>query len=302
MTSNADTIGARLYSYLTGKGFSPAQAQLAEAGFLGNFKIESGFDPTSYNSGEGAQGIAQWEGGRGDSGALGTYAANHGGSVTNLSTQIGFLEHELDTSYTNTVTQLRSVSSPQQAAYVVASTFEGNTPDSDPARESAAASIYSQIKAGTSISGSSNTGAGGGRAGGLGASVGGVGPDAFKIPNPFNPLDNLKFALPGGELLTIPGVSDLTGGVASSVAGSVAGDVEKGALSVLTAVAHPLYTFVVNAGLVVFGLIAIIIALVLFAHVDEDAAAAAANGRESNDDSESGTEGAAGGEEAAAAA
>lgn len=144
--SNQDTITSALYSFFTGKGFSPAQATIATAGAEGNLQTESSFNPAAYNTNEGAQGIAQWEGGRGDNGALGAYAAKTGGSVTSLTTQIGFLESELNGPYAGTVAGLRSASTPAQAALVWAQDFEGNAPASDGARESNAASIYQGFK------------------------------------------------------------------------------------------------------------------------------------------------------------
>lgn len=299
--SNAQTIGSSLYGFLTGKGFSPHQAQLGEAGFLGNFKIESGFSPTAYNSAEHATGIAQWEGGRGASGALGAYASAHHGSPTSLATQIGYLEHELSGPYSGTVNALRTVTTPQQAAHTVASTFEGNNPVSDPARESAAAALYQQITSGHPLTGASNPGgtataggAGGGHAGGLGSSVPG-----FHIPNPLSggSLSNpLTYLLPGGELASIPGIGSSITGAASSIGG----DVAQGALSAITTIAHPIFTFVVNAGLVVFGLVAIIVALVVFAHVDESPTTilASRTGNSEGSDAGDGAEA----EEAAAAA
>jgi hypothetical protein len=50
-----------MYKYLLEKGFSPAQA----AGILGNFQVEApGFNTGAYNPGEGAIGLAQWQGTR----------------------------------------------------------------------------------------------------------------------------------------------------------------------------------------------------------------------------------------------
>ena len=65
------------------------------AGIVGNLSVESGFSPTAYNAGEGAIGLAQWEGGRRT--ALQQWAAAHGGTETDLQMQLSFLWHEMNT-------------------------------------------------------------------------------------------------------------------------------------------------------------------------------------------------------------
>jgi len=63
-------------------------------GILGNLQVESGYNPNALNAGEGAIGIAQWEGSRRT--ALQNYAAATGGKETSITTQLGFLWKELN--------------------------------------------------------------------------------------------------------------------------------------------------------------------------------------------------------------
>ena len=46
----------QIIDFFKGKGLN----SFAIAGILGNWKVESGFSTTSYNSGEGAHGLANW--------------------------------------------------------------------------------------------------------------------------------------------------------------------------------------------------------------------------------------------------
>ncbi|MEV3964127.1 phage tail tip lysozyme [Nocardia sp. NPDC050193] len=79
-----------MYEYLLEKGFTPAQA----AGILGNFQVEApGFDTGAYNPGEGAIGLAQWQGIRRAN--LEAFAAAQGKPVTDWKTQVDFMVHEM---------------------------------------------------------------------------------------------------------------------------------------------------------------------------------------------------------------
>jgi hypothetical protein len=153
--SNESTIAAALTSFLRGKGFSPSQTQIADAGALGNLQAESGFSPSALARNDGgpgvdAHGIAQWEGGRysGPHG-LQAYASKTGGNASDLRTQIGFLESELSGPKSSTLTALKSAPNASAAALDFATGFEGNNPSSDGTRESNATSIFGQIRAGT---------------------------------------------------------------------------------------------------------------------------------------------------------
>jgi hypothetical protein len=106
MANNRDAI----IQFFRSKGVS---SQVI-AGILGNLQEESGLDPTAGNPHEGAIGLAQWEGNRRT--ALQNYAAQHGGSETDLNTQLGYLWHEMNTSESSAWQQVRSATSAADAA------------------------------------------------------------------------------------------------------------------------------------------------------------------------------------------
>lgn len=141
-TSNAQTI----LGFLRSKGLSDAQA----AGVLGNWQVESGFNPTSTNTAEGAIGVAQWENGRRT--ALQQYAQRTGGSATDLTTQLGYFWTELTSRYTGAYRDLKAAQDPTTAAHVIQSEYEISSPDSLGTREADARSIYQQITTGHLLS------------------------------------------------------------------------------------------------------------------------------------------------------
>jgi len=152
-SSNEATILAFLEDQL---GVTPAAA----AGVLGNFQVESGFDPTQPNPGEGAIGIAQWEGGRRTQ--LQAYAAAHGGSETDLTMQLGYLAQELTGPYSKVLAFLRKTNDPAAAAAYFdvgpggpnsGTGFENSSGDATQTRQADAQTIYAQIKIGA-LSGS----------------------------------------------------------------------------------------------------------------------------------------------------
>lgn len=133
-SSASGTVLDQINQFLSSLGLSKS----AQAGVDGNLYVESGLNPSAYNSREGAIGLAQWEGPRRT--ALESYAAQQGASETSLSAQLGYLGQEVQSR--GLVAKLNAASSPAQAAYVWASGFEGNNPSSDPARESAATAFF----------------------------------------------------------------------------------------------------------------------------------------------------------------
>lgn len=141
---NESTIAAWLNQFLTAAGFRGQQLAAAEAGFLGNFQIESSFNPGAYNPVEHAHGIAQWEGGRFTAG-LAPYAAQHGLSTDSLQADLGYLGQELSGPYSGVLAAMRGVTDPTQDAQIVQSQFEGSTPDSLGARQNAAQQAYAWL-------------------------------------------------------------------------------------------------------------------------------------------------------------
>lgn len=151
MPSTLQTI----LSYLTGTlGLSPAQA----AGVAGNLQVESGLDPSAYNRGEGAIGLAQWEGGRRQ--ALDAFAAAHGTTETDFGTQLAFLGNELHGSESGALSQLLATNDPSSAAAAFDQYYERSSGTARQKRVDAANAIASgkPLAGGSS---SSSTSAGG---------------------------------------------------------------------------------------------------------------------------------------------
>jgi hypothetical protein len=121
-----------------------------DAAALANFQQESNFDPTAYNPGEGAIGLAQWEKGRrtGPTG-LQAYAAAHGGKETDLAMQLGYLGQELTGPYSSVLSYLRGAKDPGAAAAYFDQNFEGSSGSTRNNRISYAETIYQQIQNGT---------------------------------------------------------------------------------------------------------------------------------------------------------
>lgn len=251
--SNEQTIGITLFDYFRNKGFSVGQAQIGEAAALGNFKVESGFSPTAYNQKEGAQGIAQWEGGRGDSGALGAYAKKTGGSVTSLTTQLGYLETELNGPYARVVTALKTAPNAAAGGLDWAQLFEGNAPASDGQREANADAIYKQIATGKTLTG-------GGATSSQAATF-----DAISIPG-----TGIKIPTPGD------GASILIGGASSGVSAAAAGTVNA-VVSAAKTLVKPVLGWASNALVLIVGIVIVVIAIKLLADsAEEDSQAPAA--------------------------
>jgi hypothetical protein len=97
------------------------------AAFLGNFRIESGLDPTSNNKAEGAIGFANWEGGRRI--ALQNYARAHNTVETDPRAQVGYLLQELTTEprFMSAFAQAQASGNPTDAAGIVDQYFEGSS-------------------------------------------------------------------------------------------------------------------------------------------------------------------------------
>jgi hypothetical protein len=307
--SNERTILGWLDRFFRARGFSAAQAKIAEAGFLGNFQVESGFNPAAYNPRENARGIGQWEGGRLSAG-LAPYAAAHHLSVTSLQADLGYLGQELSGPYSRVVSSLRTASSPAAAATIVDTQFEGSAGTTRGARISNAQSIYSQLLGG----------------GLTGTSYDLVDPGngaATSLPYPANisgPLSgaqrtgiigylesagmnaqNIGLWLAHGVNSLIPvnladyesaGAKDnrydkyLEQAYAAAAAGTpiqigktkiewhspignpvdaIVGDIETAAKDI----GHSLFTFGLNALLVIVGIVGLIIALVMLSHADD---------------------------------
>lgn len=103
--SEAGCNGAQtVYNFLKAQreGSAPAFSEVQIAGILGNFEIESRFNPTIVNPRSGAYGLAQWLGGR-----LTNLRAK--ANYTTLEVQQAFVWEELKGSEGRAYTQIRSV-------------------------------------------------------------------------------------------------------------------------------------------------------------------------------------------------
>lgn len=146
--SNADKIAA----FLAGKGLSKPDI----AGLMGNFQVESSFNPAALNKKEGAIGIAQWE--RGRRTALDAYAAQTGGSEQSLATQEGYLWSELSGPYSSVLDAIRGMTDPAQVAAYVDAKYEVSAGTSRAKRVADAQQIYQQMQAGGTLGGITTSG------------------------------------------------------------------------------------------------------------------------------------------------
>lgn len=149
--SNADKIAA----FLAGKGLSKPDI----AGLMGNFQVESSFNPAALNKKEGAIGIAQWE--RGRRTALDQYAAQTGGSEQSLATQEGYLWSELSGPYSSVLDAIRGMTDPAQVAAYVDAKYEVSAGTSRAKRVADAQAIYQQMQAGGTLGGITTSGSAG---------------------------------------------------------------------------------------------------------------------------------------------
>lgn len=92
---------AKIWNFLKSKGFTDNVA----AGIMGNFQLESNFNPKAVNH-IGATGIAQWLGPR--KRALQNFANARGTSIKNLQTQLDFLWKELNSTEKRTLNYLNA--------------------------------------------------------------------------------------------------------------------------------------------------------------------------------------------------
>ena len=111
--------------FFVSKGWTPAQA----AGIVGNLVHESGgrLNPGAVNPGDGSDGsdsigIGQWNSTR--AAALKQFAASQGKPVTDFSTQLAFVQHELETTEGPAAQRLRGAQNVQDATSAFALGYE----------------------------------------------------------------------------------------------------------------------------------------------------------------------------------
>jgi hypothetical protein len=113
------------FQYFVNKGLTATQS----AGIVGNLMQESSVIPTAVEYGGGpGRGIAQWSvGGRWNSGSTDSvshFAAQHGTSMTSLTTQLDFIWFELQNYSAYGLSSLRSATTLSSAVYAFQSKFE----------------------------------------------------------------------------------------------------------------------------------------------------------------------------------
>lgn len=105
-------------TYFVNKGLTPEQA----AGIVGNLMQESKLNSSAWNEKERAYGIAQWRNERLD--GLKMFAAARGKDISDISTQMDYILHELGTTEKRAGEALLSSKTPQEAAFNFAKYYE----------------------------------------------------------------------------------------------------------------------------------------------------------------------------------
>ena len=146
LSGGVKATAQQIYQYLyqhygPGTKYGLTSAQIA--GILGNMQVESSFDTSAWNKGEGALGLSQWEGGRLT--ALRAFAASRGTSASDLHTQLDFLMSELGGSESGALAQLKAANTPEAAAAAFDQYYERSSGSSRGTRMADAQNIYNAV-------------------------------------------------------------------------------------------------------------------------------------------------------------
>lgn len=146
----------RVWNYFADKGLSP----LLIAGIMGNFKVESNFDPTVVYGGSHsndpasvtvAWGLAQWL--PGSKVLIAQRNAGVKGDITELSTQLEIVWWEMNnsapTSYQNFLKDYKKINNLVEARKFFQQFFEGSLGQGDSTRDTAAQEILTKYGSGT---------------------------------------------------------------------------------------------------------------------------------------------------------
>ncbi len=195
-TLAGDNNAEKIWNFLIENDFSPEQA----AGFLGNFWVESKFDPAITEiGGGGGYGIAQWTDRRS---SLEAYAQQQGRPVDSLELQLDFLMYELNGSESaayhaiKAETEVGSINPPGGAWYTVSTQYERPAEPENPLRGQKAHYYFNKFARGVTGGGGGSPDAGGMCAGGEGS--GPVNSDGYAMPVPLE-VGGSKVNLPCGE-------------------------------------------------------------------------------------------------------
>lgn len=146
LSGNCKTV----IDYLIGKGLNAAAA----CGVAGNINHESGFNPAAVGDGGTSFGICQWHAGRG------TAMKNFVGSnwANDLSGQLDYLWHDLETNYSGVLSTLRGVPNTEAGCKTAADAFvrrfeiPANVDSESIKRQNTAVSYFNKIKSGGTVS------------------------------------------------------------------------------------------------------------------------------------------------------
>ncbi|WP_067884324.1 phage tail tip lysozyme [Nocardia vaccinii] len=144
--SGVKATAQQIYDYLYqhyGPGTKMGLTSAQIAGILGNMQVESSFNTSAWNSGEGALGLSQWEGGR--LSALRAFAASRHTVASDLNTQLDFLMSELNGNESGALAQLKAANSPEAAAAAFDQYYERSSGSSRGTRMADAQNIYNSI-------------------------------------------------------------------------------------------------------------------------------------------------------------
>lgn len=146
LSGGVKATAKQIYDYLYqhyGPGTKMGLTSAQIAGILGNMQVESSFDTSAWNSGEGALGLSQWEGGR--LSALRAFAASRHTSASDLNTQLDFLMSELNGNESGALAQLKAANSAEAAAAAFDQYYERSSGSSRGTRMADAQNIYNTI-------------------------------------------------------------------------------------------------------------------------------------------------------------
>lgn len=109
---------AQIVNFLKNKGLTTSQA----SGIAGNIQVESGFSTTAVGDGGTSHGLAQWHKDRYQK--LLNWSNKNNVDPKSATAQLEFLWHELNTTESRALSQLKKQTNPRDAAYIFAKYFE----------------------------------------------------------------------------------------------------------------------------------------------------------------------------------
>lgn len=130
----------KIYQYFRNKGIS----KVGVSALMGNLQAESGFEPTTKNSG-GCYGIVQWCDRRSN---LESYARKNGMDYTKLNTQLDFIWYEFNNGYKSTYNYIKSATDISSATNYFCNNYErpGTSVCAESTRRNFAQNIYNSVK------------------------------------------------------------------------------------------------------------------------------------------------------------